>query len=45
METLAKSETVNRMTRSMLDKSTGIKADLVRGQQHWQHWDLPHLTH
>ena len=32
------------MTRSVLDKLTGIKADLVRGQENWQDWDLPHLA-
>lgn len=32
------------MTISVLDKLTGIKADLVRGQQNWQDWDLPRLV-
>ena len=32
------------MTRSVLDKLTGIKADLVRGQENWQDWDLPRLA-
>ena len=32
------------MTRSVLDKLTGIKADLVRGQENWQDWDLPRLV-
>ena len=32
------------MTRSVLDKLKGIKADLVRGQENWQDWDLPRLT-
>ena len=33
LETLGKIERVNGMTRSVLDKLKGIKADLVRGQQ------------
>ena len=32
------------MTNSVLDKLTGIKADLVRGQENWQDWDLPRLA-
>ena len=32
------------MTISVLDKLTGIKADLVRGQENWQDWDLPLLA-
>ena len=32
------------MTISVLDKLTGIKADLVRGQENWQDWDLPRLV-
>ena len=32
------------MTISVLDKLTGIKADLVRGQENWQDWDLPRLA-
>ena len=32
------------MTRSVLDKLKGIKADLVRGQENWQDWDLPRLA-
>ena len=43
LETLGKIERVNGMTRSVLDKLTGIKADLVRGQENWQDWDLPRL--
>ena len=41
LETLGKIERVNGMTRSVLDKLSGIKADLVRGQTDWQDWDLP----
>ena len=44
LETLGKIERVNGMTRSVLDKLKGIKADLVRGQENWQDWDLPRLT-
>ena len=44
LETLAKIERVNGMTISVLDKLTGIKADLVRGQENWQDWDLPRLA-
>ena len=44
LETLGKIEKVNGMTRSVLDKLKGIKADLVRGQENWQDWDLPRLT-
>ena len=44
LETLGKIERVNGMTRSVLDKLKGIKADLVRGQDNWQDWDLPRLT-
>ena len=44
LETLGKIERINGMTRSVLDKLKGIKADLVRGQQNWQDWDLPWLT-
>ena len=43
-ETLGKIERVNGMTISVLDKLTGIKADLVRGQENWQDWDLPRLA-
>ena len=32
------------MTRSVLDKLTGIKAHLVSGQENWQDWDLPRLA-
>ena len=44
LETLANIERVNGMTISVLDKLTGIKADLVRGQENWQDWDLPRLA-
>ena len=44
LETLGKIERVNGMTRSVLDKLKGIKADLLRGQDNWQDWDLPRLT-
>ena len=44
LETLGKFERVNGMTRSVLDKLKGIKADLVRGQENWQDCDLPRLT-
>ena len=43
-ETLGKIERVNGMTISVLDKLTGIKADLVRGEENWQDWDLPRLA-
>ena len=43
LETLGKVERVNGMTRSVLDKLKGIKADLVRGEGGWQDWDLPRL--
>ena len=32
------------MTRGVLDKLKRIKADLVRGQENWQDWDLPRLA-
>ena len=35
LETLGQIERVNGMTISVLDKLTGIKADLVRGQENW----------
>ena len=44
LETLGKLERVNGMTRSIMEKLKGIKADLVRGQQGWQDWDLPRLV-
>ncbi len=43
LETLGKIERVNGMTRSVLDKLSGIKSDLVKGQENWQEWDLAHL--
>ena len=44
LETLGKLERVNGMTRNVLDKLKGIKADLVRGQSGWQDWDLSRLV-
>ena len=44
LETFGQIERVNGMTISVLDKLTGIKADLVRGQENWQDWDLPRLA-
>ena len=44
LETIGKIERVNGMTKSVLDKLKGIKADLARGQENWQDWDLPRLT-
>ena len=44
LETLGNIERVNGMARSVLDKLKGTKADLVRGQENWQDWDLPRLT-
>ena len=44
LETLGKIERVNGTTRSVLEKLKGIKADLVRGEQEWQDWDLPRLV-
>ena len=44
LETLGKSEQVNGMARSVLDKLKGIEADLVRGEAGWQDWDLPRLV-
>ena len=41
LETLGKLEQVNGMTRSVLDKLKGIKADIVRGEAGWQEWDFP----
>ena len=43
LETLGKLERVNGMTQSVLDKLSGIKSDLVKGQASWQEWDLTHL--
>lgn len=43
LETLGKVECVNGMTRSILDKLSGIKCDLVKGQDNWQEWDLANL--
>ena len=44
LETLGKIERVNGTTRNVLEKLKGIKADLVRGEQKWQDWDLPRLV-
>jgi len=44
LETLGKIERVNGMARSVLDKLEAIKADLVRGHEDWQEWDLPRLV-
>ena len=44
LQTLGKVERVNGNTRNVLDKLKGIKADLVRGQDNWQDWDLPQLV-
>ena len=43
LETLGKVERVNGMTRRVLEKLKGVKADLVRGEEGWQEWDLPRL--
>ena len=43
LETLGKLERVNGMARSVLEKLKGVKADLVRGDESWQDWDLPQL--
>ena len=34
---------VHGMARSVLEKLKGVKADLVRGDESWQDWDLPQL--
>ena len=44
LQTLGKVERVNGNTRNVLEKLKGIKADLVRGQDNWQDWDLPQLV-
>ena len=44
LETLGKVERVKGMTISVLNKLTAITADLVRGQENWQDWDLPRLA-
>ena len=43
LETLGKLDKVSGMTRSVLEKLRGIKADLVRGNEGWQDWDLTRL--
>ena len=44
LETLGKIERVNGMMRSILDKLSEMKANLVRGQTDWQDWDFPRLV-
>ena len=44
LQTLGKIERVNGNTRAVLEKLKGIKADLVRGEEGWQDWDLPRLV-
>ena len=44
LQTLGKIERVNGNTRNVLEKLKGIKADLVRGEEGWQDWDLPRLV-
>lgn len=44
LETLGKLERVNGMTRSVIEKLKGIKADLVRGEDGWQDWDFSRLV-
>ena len=41
---MGKIERVNGNTRNVLEKLKGIKADLVRGEDGWQDWDLPRLV-
>ena len=41
---MGKTERVNGNTRNVLEKLKGIKADLVRGEDGWQDWDLPRLV-
>ena len=43
LETLCKLEKVSGLTRNVLEKLKGIKADLVRGNEGWQEWDLTRL--
>ena len=43
LETLGKLEKVSGLTRNVLEKLKGIKADLVRGNEGWQEWDLTRL--
>jgi hypothetical protein len=44
LQTLGKIERVNGNTRNVLEKLKEIKADLVRGEEGWQDWDLPRLV-
>ena len=44
METRYKLEKVSGLTRNVLEKLKGIKADLVRGNEGWQEWDLTRLN-
>ena len=44
LQTMGKIEWVNGNTRNVLEKLKGIKADLVRGEEGWQDWDLPRLV-
>ena len=44
LETLGKLERVNGMTRSVMEKLKGIKADLARGEESWQDCDLSRLV-
>ena len=44
LQTMGKIERVNGNTRNVLEKLKGIKADLVRGEDGWQDWDLPRLV-
>jgi hypothetical protein len=41
---MGKIELVNGDMHNMLEKLKGIKADLVRGEEGWQEWDLPRLV-
>ena len=43
LETLCKLEKVSGLTRNVLEKLKGIKADLVRGNEGWQEWDFTRL--
>ena len=43
LETMGKLEKVSGITRTVLEKLKGIKADLVRGNSDWQEWDLGRL--
>ena len=43
LETMGKIREVNGYVRMTLDKLEGIRGDLVRTDDKWQHWDFPHL--